>query len=446
MEPLLREDFGGKLVGILAESWDVNATDATPNIVFHIRKGLKFSDGTDLNAAAVVWTYQKTKDSGSQAGTTNYWKSIEQVDDYTVKVNFTTWRNTFLRGFSESVAMVASPTAFQKNGVDWIRLNIVGTGPFLQTDYQRDVSFKAVRNTNYWQTGYPYLDAVQLLYVTDQMTRDALMKSGGAEMLDIQPIEVNSFSAPDYKIQSEAAGCAILVPDSANADSPWSNLKVRQAAEYAIDKDSIVKAFGYGYMKTAYQYSTPAQMGWDANFAGARTYDLAKAKQLMADAGYPNGFKTTIITAPTAIRDVAVSIQAYLAKIGINAELQFPEAAQWTAIQSGTWKNALLYDINLGAANNNTGLNFNFGVTPSIYKSVAKPDGWKDVVNSSLTAPVPDVAMIQKAVKMLYDYATPITIYYSTTLWVEKSNVMDSGHGARGNVQYWNPPFAWLSK
>jgi peptide/nickel transport system substrate-binding protein len=279
------------------------------------------------------------------------------------------------------------------------------------------------------------------------MTREALMKSGGADMMDIQPMEASQFPAPDYKIQTQPTGCAHLVPDSANADSPWSNLKVRMAAEYAIDKEAIVKALGYGYMKAGYYYCTPAQTGWTNNtFGNFRTYDVTKAKQLLTEAGYPNGFKTTIICSPTGVRDVVVSVQAYLSKIGINAEIQFPEPAQWTSIQTGSWKNGLLYDVNLGAANNNTGLEFNFGPTPTVYKMAAKPDGWKDVLNASLAAPVPDPALIQKAVQMLYDYATPIVLYYSTTIWAERSYVMDSGHGARGNAQYWNPPFAYLSK
>jgi peptide/nickel transport system substrate-binding protein len=446
LEPLLREDFGGKLVGRLAESWDINSSQDPPNIVFHLRKGVKFSDGTDFNAQAASWAYGKAKEGGMTAGTTNFWKSIDVVDDYTLRINFTTWRNTWLRSFSESVAMISSPTAFQKNGVDWVRNNMVGTGAFLQSNYQRDVSFTGVKNPNFWETGYPYLDQVQLLYVADRLTRDALFKSGGAEIMDMQPQQAASYQSADYNIATEPAGAAILVPDSINTDSPWSNLKVRQAAEYAIDKDAIVKAFGYGYWQTAYQYSTPAMIGWDPNFSGTRTYDVAKAKQLLSDAGYPNGFKTAIISSPAAIRDVATALQAYLGKIGIQVELQFPEAAQYQAYANGTWKNALLFDTQIGAANNNVGLNFNFGVPPSVYKSVSKPDGWKDVVSASLTAPNPDVTLIRKAVKMMYDDAMCITVYYSTVLWAQQSYVQDSGAGTRGNTQYWNPQYAWLKR
>jgi len=85
------------------------------------------------------------------------------------------------------------------------------------------------------------------------------------------------------------------VPDSANADSPWSNIKVRQAAEYAIDKIAIARALGYGFKTEAYQLPSPSNPAYNPNLTGKRLYDLAKAKALLAEAGYPNGFKTKII-------------------------------------------------------------------------------------------------------------------------------------------------------
>jgi peptide/nickel transport system substrate-binding protein len=101
-----------------------------------------------------------------------------------------------------------------------------------------------------------------------------------------------------YKIISQTAGAQALIPDSANADSPWSKLKVREAAEYAMDREAIARTFGYGYWKAAYQAPSPEAPAYVASIPG-RKYDTAKAKQLLTEAGYPNGFKTKLIAADT---------------------------------------------------------------------------------------------------------------------------------------------------
>ena len=88
------------------------------------------------------------------------------------------------------------------------------------------------------------------------------------------------------------------MPDSAHADSPWSKLEVREAAEYAVDRATIAEKFGYGYLKAPNQIPPRDTTAYDANYALARNYDPAKAKQLLAQAGYPNGFKTKLIVWP----------------------------------------------------------------------------------------------------------------------------------------------------
>lgn len=448
IQPLLREDLPGVQVPVLATSWELHPTDNPPNIVFKLRQGVKFGDGSDFNAQAVKWNFDMTKKGGMQAGTTNFWQSIDVIDNYTVKISFPFWRNTWLRGFSENVAFISSPTAFEKNGIDWVRTNMVGTGPFLQTSFQRDVALKTVKNTNYWDKGYPYLDGVDVAYVVDQMTRDALMKSGGVDLMAIAASEASQFQSSDYKIISQVTGNSGLFPDSLNADSPWSNKAVREAAEYAIDKVNIAKTLGYGYSQAAYQMPSTTNPAYDPNFSGTRVYDPAKAKQLLKDAGFPNGFKTTIIDCFPGSQDAKntiLAIQANLAAVGIQCELQFPEAAQAQQLLSGTWKNALLYDPILEWINPNTQLNFFFGApTSSWFKSLKKPDGWNDIVTASVTAPEIDITLARKAFRALYDDATFITLTYGTTMWVTKPNVMDSGLGTRGNTSYFNPQYTWL--
>jgi peptide/nickel transport system substrate-binding protein len=290
---------------------------------------------------------------------------------------------------------------------------------------------------------------MQYLYVADELTRVALFKSGGGDTLDLNGNGrlANDLQASGYPLISKLGGTNVLVPDSMNADSPWSNVKVRQAAEYALDKDALNKAFGYGYTQAAYQLPSPSNSSYDPNFAGARKYDAAKAKQLLSDAGYPNGFKTRLI-ASSGAKDIVTAFQSYLSKVGIQADLEFPEPAKMNSyIQSpGSWNNGLIYNYISEYPNYNYSLNLWFGVPTSWFPSLKKPDGWKDALNASMITAAPDNSMIQKLVKMMYDDATVITINYPAQMIATTNQVHDTGMLSRIAYYYWNPQDAWLSK
>ncbi len=450
IETLLRGNLDGSMSPGLVLSYDTNPDPASPSITLHLRKGVKFQDGTDFNAQAVKWNMEQVKAGPANSATGAYWKSFEVIDDYTIKINFTVWQNRLLTAFGMPSSHQVSPTAFQKNGIDWMRTHMVGTGPFVQTSYQQDVSTKTARYNNYWETGKPYLDGVQYLYVADQLTRLALFRSGGAEALDTNSNgrDANDLKAAGFTILSQQTGVDVLVPDSMNADSPWSNVKVRQAAEYAIDKVALNNAFGYGYTAVAYQICSPSESVYDPNFAGARTYDPAKAKQLLADAGYPNGFKTSIIAQSTAPRDKVIAIQSYFAKVGIQADVQFPESAQFSSytIAPGGWKNAVLLQYIFEWPNMNYGLNLWFGIPTAWFPSLKKPDGWKDALGASLATKEPDKAVIQKLIRTFYDDCTVITLDYPAQLRAITNNLHDSGIYTRIQNYYWKPQDAWLSK
>jgi peptide/nickel transport system substrate-binding protein len=451
LERLLKEKGDGTMQGELVETWEVTSTGDTPNVVFHLRKGVKFHDGSDWNAQALAFNLKMYKDGNMFGSTTNYWKSWDIIDDYTVRVNFTQYLNTLMRAWENY--FFVSPTAYTKNGIDWMRTHMVGTAGFAQTDFQRDVSMTAVRVNNYWQQGKPYLDGVKLLYVADQLTREALFKSGGAEMLNALLMEVSQFPAPDYVTITKDGGPTMLIPDSKNTDSPWANVKVRLAVDYSIDKDSMAKTFGYGFGKPAYQMSSSATKAYDpALEAKYRKYDVAKAKQLMTDAGFPNGFKTTIYMGPGLDRNPVIAIQAYLSKIGIVADLQFPEPAAWQAMTTQPAKlNSLLYWPLAEWSNYNTTLNVFFPRTnlgfyfPSLLKgdSAAAYDA---LVTKSLTAPVPDPVILRQISDTMFDNCSIIPLVYSTTPFILKPTVHDTGLTNFGMVNEWDYANTWMSK
>jgi peptide/nickel transport system substrate-binding protein len=443
----VKEQLDGSITPNIASSYDIVSDPANPSITLNFQKGVKFSDGTDFNAQAVKWCFDKQKASNMYASVTNYWKSLEVVDDYTLKINLTTLFNRSVRSYADSVTYIVSPTAFDKNGIDWIRWHMVGTGPFIQKDFQRDVSLTTVRNPNYWEKGLPYVDGVTYLFVADELTRMALFKSGGGEILNMNGNGrlTQELQVAGYKILKQAGGANVLVPDSLNADSPWSNLKVRQAAEYAIDKESIAKTFGYGYWEAAYQINSSASPAFSKDIV-SRKYDVAKAKQLLTEAGYPNGFKTRIIAQNTADMNIVTTLQSYLSKIGIQCEIESAESSKYQSYTSGTWKNALILNPLMQWANPTVAFNFFFGSPTSWFQSLSKPQGWKEAVAAASTSPKLDPALVQKVEQMAFDDTMVIPIYFSSSIWATTPNVMDSYLGTRGANTWWEPQLAWLDK
>ncbi len=447
MQGLLREQVAGKIVPALAESYDVNSSGPNPNMVFHLRKGVKFIDGTDFNAQAVAWNLDMYKKTGTYLATTNYWKSWDILDDYTIRVNLTQWRNTMIRAWDSY--FLVSPTAYNKNGIDWMRTHVVSTAPFMQTDYKQDVSFTAVKNPTYWDAGKPNLNGVQLLYVVDQLTREALFLSGGAEFLNALPSEGPKFASQGFNIITRPSGPNALIPDSKNPDSPYSNIKVRLAVEAAIDRESLASTFGYGYSSAAYQFASPAAMAFDPALASQyRKYDVAKAKQLMADAGYPNGFKTTIEVSPGIDNNPALAIQSYLAKIGIQASLDFPQPARWTVLQNQPVPTStLFYQPMAEAATFNTTVNVYFADPGSFYwPNLKKADGWPALFAQDLTSPTADPAILKQVSDMFFNDCTIIPLFYNSLIVIVSPKVQDSGIGNYGTLDSWDFPNVWLSK
>jgi len=157
------------LVPYLAESWEIDSNKTAPSLTFHLRKGVKFQDGTDWNAQAFAWNLKKFAEANTLVAS-RYTKSTTIIDDYTVKLMLTEWRNTLLPAFE--MAPVASPAAYEKYGEDYMKTHIVSTGAFILTDFSKDVKFVTERNPNYWMGGgKPYLDKVQYINVVDELTR-----------------------------------------------------------------------------------------------------------------------------------------------------------------------------------------------------------------------------------------------------------------------------------
>lgn len=441
----------GTLLPNLATSYDVVTDPQNPSVTFHLRQGVKFTDGTDFNAQAVKWNFEQEIAGKLSPFVTRYWSSINVIDDYTVQINMNTWLNKSVASFSNPVAEMVSPTAFEKNGIEWMRNHLVGTGAFMQSSYQQSIALNMVKNPNYWEQGKPYLDEIDYLFVPDELTAEALLKSGGAQMLDVNydGRVAQELQNAGYSVIGQPSNVAILVPDSADADSPWSNLKVREAADYAIDKQAIVKALGFGFWEANDQLNTPNNPAYDKSLP-ARNYDVDQAKQLLTEAGYPNGFKTTLIALNTVDSNALAAIQSYLGKVGIQVNIRFVQQAYYNTVSrtGATYDDSLVFYNYMMNANPTQGMNGDFGVVSGSWKYTTRPPGWGDALNAAMTTAQLEPALVQKAEDVFYNNVTAIPLWSQDGIMVQASNVQDANVSKypRGLFPIFDPLDVWLSK
>ncbi len=173
--------------------------------------------------------------------------SIDVVDGYTVRINLTKWDSTAISNLAGTTGMIISPTACKKNGPDWAETHPVGTGPFEFVSWERDTHITFKKFNGYWQKGKPYLDGVRWTNIIDPLTREMSLQKGEIDVgIYLDPQNMKKLEKDGYIINRlPAGGASALVPDSANPNSPWAKLKVRQAAQHAINTKDIAETVFY---------------------------------------------------------------------------------------------------------------------------------------------------------------------------------------------------------
>jgi peptide/nickel transport system substrate-binding protein len=446
METLVNVDTQEKIIPGLADSWDISPDGKT--ITLHLHKGIKFHDGTDFNAAAVKENLKAwdIKDAPFLGNVT----SIDTPDDYTVRLNLQKFDSLLLnRLATNGVGMIASPTAMKKATTPETvaQDHMVGTGPFTFVDWKRQDFVKYKKNPNYWQSGKPYVDAIEFRFVPDYMTRQMSFKAGEAQYTGaLYPVDANNLQKEGYRIEpSELTFVWRFVPDGANPDSPFSKLAVREAIEYALDRDTIAKGIGEGVMAASYQFAPPKASYFAADYPN-RVYNVAKAKELLASAGYPGGFKSKIITDVRVKMDLVTAVQKYLKDAGIDCEVEVADVPRMADLTRSGWKSAILWEgYPIGATQG--AFNSMFG-TANYMVSMYRPDGWQAGWEAMIANP--DEASRQgqwkQNMKSIADSAMAIPLVYDHRLYAANTKLHDIGWSAGLNALWWDPANVWLSK
>ncbi len=232
-----------------------------------------------------------------------------------------------------------------------------------------------------------------------------------------------------------------------NGDSPLSKKKVREAVSYAINRDAIVKARGFGFWTAANQIPSPGQPGYVKNLDFGR-YDPKKAKQLLAEAGYPSGFKTKLIVQPALVdKDAMVAVQRFLGEVGIQAELEFPDNGGYTAIKwKDGWHNGFVVNHTRMLATFNITYNYYWQTVTGQFISMKRPDGLVSKLDASLRTLTAEDAKGQEMTRMTADDVMFIPIYYQYEMYVVQPNVHDTGYCEWSSSTINTPETTWLSK
>ncbi len=318
-----------KMVPVLAESYSASKD----GLVFTVKlkKGIKFHDGTDFNAEAVKATFDRVTNPENKLKRFTLYKNIaktEVVDAATVKFTLHEPFSPFINSLAHPSGVIISPAALQKYGKE-IAHNPVGTGPFKFVEWKQSDYLKVAKFDGYWRKGYPKVDTITWRPVVDNNSRSAMMQTGEAHFTFPVPYEQAEVLKAKPNLELVAAPSIVHRYLSMNTlQKPFDNVKVREAINYAINKQALAKVAFSGYAIPA-EGVLPKGVEY-ATKLGPWPYDPAKAKALLAEAGYPNGFETTLWSAynHTTAQKVIQFLQQQLAQVGIKAQVLALEAGQ----------------------------------------------------------------------------------------------------------------------
>ena len=316
----------------LAVSW----TNPEPTVwVMKLREGIKFHNGNKFNADDVVFSFDRIKnwDKSGFKGKVSMISSVSKVDEYTVK--FVTLKPYPILLRKLTYVSILDKETVEGKSDQWIGLNPVGTGPYKLDSWSKGDHIKMSSNKSYWQ-GSAAFDKVIFRPLTNNATRVAAILSNEVDIIDRVPVvdvsrvkkndKLNFFVQPGLRLiylqmdQDRDKSPYIKTHDGKN---PLKDIRVRKALYYGINEDAIVKYIMKGFAKAAGQLSPSAVFGNDPSIKRV-SYDPEKAKALLAEAGYPNGFEIQLDSPNNRyINDaqIAQAVASSLAKIGIKVKV-----------------------------------------------------------------------------------------------------------------------------
>lgn len=311
-----------KVVPMLATSWSVEGNGTV--YVFKLRQGVKFHDGTDFDAEAVKFNLERalTAEGSRRKGELAPVKEVQVMDKYTVRVMLKEPFSPFLYVLSDRAGMMVSPTAAKRYGQE-LANNPVGTGPFRFVERRRQDRIVLQKNEGYWRKGYPKIDELVYRPFPDDDVRVANLLSGAVTV--ITPVAPKDLA----RVRSDSNLSLYAFPGLGFQGvwlnvtrPPFNNKALRQAFAATIDREVIDRVVFLGTATPANGPFPPGSPAYDPTIPIPKR-DIALAKRKLQEAGFPNGFTFTLLTAPgPLLTQLAQVYQSMAAEAGIRIQIQ----------------------------------------------------------------------------------------------------------------------------
>jgi len=326
-DSLIFMDDNGELVPALAESWEINEEGTV--YTFTLRQGVTFHNGEEFNADAVVATWEFGSDDTNDFASQYNGVIVEKVDDFTVTIDTEVPNPVFLFQLADSWAIVP-PAYIAEVGIDEFANNPVGTGPFRFVERIPGDRIVYEANPDYWQAGKPGVANVTFRIIPDVATRVAAIQTGEVDI-------VNRLTVDDAAILQGASSVDVITYPNDRVyyvgfknmgnglDTPIIDPLVRQAFNYAVNREGIIAGIFGGEAVPIAGFTVSSNLGYD-EMVTPFPYDPDRAVELLAEAGYADGFEISMgcpTDAYTNINTVCLAIQRDLAAIGIEVALEF---------------------------------------------------------------------------------------------------------------------------
>ena len=354
-DSLLTAPWYGPVEPGLAESWEISE-DGTEYIL-HLRKDVVFHNGDPFTAEDVVFSWETYSQEGCPKR--YHWtlaETVEAIDEYTLRIT-TSAPNALLLTTMGSEWLIVPKKYYQEVGQEGFTEHPIGTGPFMFQEWVRGDHVTVVANPNYWRENSPKLEKITFKPIPDSSTRVAALQTGQIDLATRLTAEEAQRLMGDPNIRIiryvKDRPCYISFNNlSTGLGTPIIDPKVRLAMNYAVDVQAIVDAIFNGFAQPSTGFVTPANVGFDN--ADPFPYDPEKARQLLAEAGYPDGFKIDMACPDQAyvhINEVCEAVVGYLADVGIEADLEIMESNHFWDLQKEKTAPPIFIDCWGGASN-----------------------------------------------------------------------------------------------
>ncbi len=340
-ECLVKVDRHGMLAPWLAERW--HTTD-NRNYTFFLKHGVRFHNGRELRAADVKFVFDRAMNPETKHPYPGYYAAIRDIivkDDYTITFALKSLNANFLLNLARQGSVI-----YPREAVETMKAEPIGTGPFRFGEWVRGDRIVLVRSPEYHVKGLPKLDKVVYRFIPDPNATLAALKAGDADasLFGLGPEHVQDLQKdPRFQvIVGDTTNDVILAMN--NSRKPYADVRVRRAITHAINKQDVLKGAMFGLGRILGSNVDPLNP-YFVDLAGAMPYDPAKAKKLLVEAGYPNGFETVLKVSPQYYYTVRSGeiIANQLQKVGVRVKIEQIEWGQWI---SRVWREAD-YDLTI---------------------------------------------------------------------------------------------------